>query len=48
MCLEEVISDAASITSDTLVERKGGNTYFGEERWLNYHDFERRELLKTV
>ena len=46
MCLEWVISDAASVTSDTLVERKGGNIYFVQEHWLNYHDFERRELLK--
>ena len=46
MCLEWVISDAASVTIDTLVERKRGNTYFGQEHWLNYHDFERRVLLK--
>jgi hypothetical protein len=23
-----------------------GNAYFGQDHWLNYHDFERRELLK--
>jgi len=46
MCLEWVISDAASVTSDTLVERKGSNTYFGQEHWLNYHDFERSVILK--